>query len=55
MDDEYYSLREFTHIWQWLALTPPAVVKAHLGISDATVALLSKTKQTVVGPDPNLK
>lgn len=55
MDDGYYSLWEFKHMWQWLALTPPAVVKAHLGVSDATIALLSKTKQTVVGPDPNLK
>ncbi|KAF8702901.1 hypothetical protein AX14_014336 [Amanita brunnescens Koide BX004] len=39
---------------QWLALTPPNVVKAHLGVSDATIALLSKTKPIVVGPDPNL-
>ncbi|KAF8629623.1 hypothetical protein AX15_003359 [Amanita polypyramis BW_CC] len=39
---------------QWLALIPPNVVKAHLGISDETVAKLNKTKQTVVGPDPNL-
>ncbi|KAK2460171.1 hypothetical protein APHAL10511_007850 [Amanita phalloides] len=39
---------------QWLALTPPEVVKAHLGISDATVAILKKAKQTVVGPDSNL-
>ncbi|GJJ10026.1 hypothetical protein Clacol_004252 [Clathrus columnatus] len=33
---------------QWLALTPPELVKAHLGIDDATVALFNKTKQTVV-------
>ncbi|KIL65740.1 hypothetical protein M378DRAFT_76518 [Amanita muscaria Koide BX008] len=39
---------------QWLALTPPAVVKAHLGLSDAVIAKLTKTKQTVVGPDPNI-
>ncbi|KAF8230591.1 oxalate oxidase [Tricholoma matsutake] len=33
---------------QWLALTPPALVKEHLGFSDATMALLSKTKPIVV-------
>ncbi|KAF8872579.1 RmlC-like cupin domain-containing protein [Infundibulicybe gibba] len=34
---------------QWLALTPPSLVKAHLGLSDDTIAHLSKTKNTVVG------
>ncbi|KAI1797166.1 oxalate decarboxylase [Ganoderma leucocontextum] len=34
---------------QWLALTPPDLVKAHLDLDDATIALLSKTKYTVVG------
>ncbi|KZV65237.1 oxalate decarboxylase [Peniophora sp. CONT] len=33
---------------QWLALTPPALVKAHLGFDDATIAMLNKTKQIVV-------
>jgi oxalate decarboxylase family bicupin protein len=33
---------------QWLALTPPKLVKAHLGLSDETIAHLSKTKQFVV-------
>ncbi|KIJ50983.1 hypothetical protein M422DRAFT_159145 [Sphaerobolus stellatus SS14] len=33
---------------QWLALTPPELVKAHLNIDDETVALFNKTKQTVV-------
>lgn len=33
---------------QWLALTPPAVVKAHLGFSEETIRRLSKTKQEVV-------
>jgi oxalate decarboxylase family bicupin protein len=33
---------------QWLALTPPALVKAHLQLSDATIASLSKTKNVVV-------
>ncbi|RPD74751.1 oxalate decarboxylase [Lentinus tigrinus ALCF2SS1-7] len=35
---------------QWLALTPPDLVKAHLDLDDATIAALSKTKKTVVGP-----
>ncbi|KAJ7056856.1 oxalate decarboxylase [Mycena amicta] len=35
---------------QWLALTPPALVKAHLQLSDETIASLSKTKPVVVGP-----
>ncbi|THH17142.1 hypothetical protein EW146_g3616 [Bondarzewia mesenterica] len=35
---------------QWLALTPPELVKAHLGLSDETISQLKKTKQTVVGP-----
>ncbi|KAF8337804.1 RmlC-like cupin domain-containing protein [Amanita rubescens] len=50
----YLEIFKSENIRQWLALTPPEVVKAHLGIPDATVALLSKTKQTVVGPDRNL-
>jgi len=33
---------------QWLALSPPALVKAHLGFDDATIAHLNKTKQVVV-------
>ncbi|KAF8837637.1 oxalate decarboxylase [Paxillus ammoniavirescens] len=35
---------------QWLALTPPEIVKAHLGLSDETIAAMNKTKQIVVGP-----
>ncbi|KAJ7875463.1 oxalate decarboxylase [Mycena leptocephala] len=34
---------------QWLALTPPDLVKAHLQLSDETIASLSKTKPVVVG------
>jgi len=34
----------------WLALTPPALVQAHLGFDMATIALLPKTKPIVVGP-----
>ncbi|KAH9850306.1 oxalate decarboxylase [Lenzites betulinus] len=35
---------------QWLALTPPDLVKAHLQLSDETISKLSKTKPIVVGP-----
>jgi len=35
---------------QWLALTPPELVKAHLGFDDTTIAHLNKTKQTVAAP-----
>ncbi|OSD06480.1 oxalate decarboxylase [Trametes coccinea BRFM310] len=35
---------------QWLALTPPELVKAHLQLSDETISQLSKTKPVVVGP-----
>ncbi|KAI0359916.1 oxalate decarboxylase [Trametes cingulata] len=35
---------------QWLALTPPDLVKAHLDLDDETIAHLSKTKPIVVGP-----
>ncbi|THV07830.1 oxalate decarboxylase [Dendrothele bispora CBS 962.96] len=34
---------------QWLALTPPDLVKAHLALDDDTIAHLSKTKPTVIG------
>ncbi|TFK55820.1 oxalate decarboxylase [Heliocybe sulcata] len=40
---------------QWLALTPPALVKAHLNISDELIASFNKTKATVVAPDPYLR
>ncbi|EPQ59336.1 oxalate decarboxylase [Gloeophyllum trabeum ATCC 11539] len=40
---------------QWLALVPPALVKAHLNISDELIATFNKTKATVVAPDPYLK
>jgi len=33
---------------QWLALTPPELVKAHLGFSDEIISHLSKEKQTLV-------
>ncbi|KAI0340405.1 oxalate decarboxylase [Trametopsis cervina] len=35
---------------QWLALTPPDMVKATLNLDDETMAHLSKVKQVVVGP-----
>ena len=33
---------------QWMALTPPELVQAHLNLDDATMAGLSKTKPIVV-------
>ncbi|KAH7344215.1 oxalate decarboxylase [Rhizoctonia solani] len=35
---------------QWLALTPPDMVKAHLQLSDETISQLQKVKPIVVGP-----
>ncbi|KAI0787802.1 oxalate decarboxylase [Fomes fomentarius] len=35
---------------QWLALTPPELVKAHLQLSDETISQLSKVKPVVVAP-----
>lgn len=35
---------------QWLALTPPELVKAHLDLSDDTMEHLSKVKPVVVAP-----
>ncbi|KAJ7266554.1 oxalate decarboxylase [Mycena rebaudengoi] len=34
---------------QWLALTPPDLVKAHLQLDDATIANLTKVKPVVIG------
>ncbi|KIK54810.1 hypothetical protein GYMLUDRAFT_48363 [Collybiopsis luxurians FD-317 M1] len=34
---------------QWLALTPPSLVKAHLNLDDETIAKLSKTKPIIIG------
>ncbi|KAG7087189.1 hypothetical protein E1B28_013170 [Marasmius oreades] len=40
---------------QWLALTPPALVKAHLGLDDATIQELTKFKEkAIVVPPLNL-
>jgi oxalate decarboxylase len=33
---------------QWMALTPPELVQAHLNLDDATMAALSKTKPIIV-------
>lgn len=35
---------------QWLALTPPGLVKAHLNLSDEVIAGLSKSPRSIVGP-----
>jgi hypothetical protein len=44
-----------TTISQWLALTPPQLVKAHLGVDDAFIEQLQKfkTKASLVGPAIN--
>jgi oxalate decarboxylase len=33
---------------QWMALTPPGLVQAHLNLDDATIAALSKNKPIIV-------
>ena len=43
------GLYEDISLTQWLALTPPELVKAHLGFSNETIAKLSTTKHQVVG------
>jgi oxalate decarboxylase len=35
---------------QWMALTPPELVQAHLNLDQETIAVLSKDKPVVVGP-----
>jgi oxalate decarboxylase len=35
---------------QWMALTPPDLVQAHLNLDQETIAVLSKDKPVVVGP-----
>ena len=35
---------------QWMALTPPELVKAHLNIDDRTLAALSKDKRIITAP-----
>ncbi|KZV82507.1 oxalate oxidase [Exidia glandulosa HHB12029] len=42
---------EDVSLTQWLALTPPALVKAHLHLSDASISKLSKEKAVVVAGD----
>jgi oxalate decarboxylase len=37
---------------QWMALTPPEFVQAHLNLDDATMAALRKDKQVVVASQP---
>ena len=37
---------------QWMALTPPELVQAHLNLDDATMAALRKDKQIVVSSQP---
>jgi oxalate decarboxylase len=35
---------------QWLALTPPALVKTHLNVGDAFILHLQETKPVVLKP-----
>ena len=35
---------------QWMALTPPALVQAHLNLDQQTMAALRKDKPVIVGP-----
>ncbi|EEF58908.1 oxalate decarboxylase family bicupin [Pedosphaera parvula] len=35
---------------QWMALTPPKLVEAHLNLDQKTMAVLSKNKPVIVGP-----
>jgi oxalate decarboxylase len=35
---------------QWMALTPPELVRAHLGLGRDTMAGLSKDKPVIVAP-----
>jgi oxalate decarboxylase family bicupin protein len=44
------ALFEDVSLTQWLALTPHELVKAHLGLDDATIDSFSRVKQEVVGP-----
>jgi len=44
------NLYEDISLNQWLALTPPDMVKAHLQLSDETISQLQKVKPLVVGP-----
>ncbi|KAJ3556783.1 hypothetical protein NM688_g1826 [Phlebia brevispora] len=41
---------EDVSLQQWLALTPPEIVQAHLQLDNETIAHLNATKATVVGP-----
>jgi oxalate decarboxylase len=34
---------------QWMALTPPGLIEAHLNLDDQTIADLSKHKPIIVG------
>ena len=45
MTDRYQDIS----LRQWLALTPPSLVKAHLNLTDDVINSLNKTKPIVVG------
>ena len=51
--DALFSLTDIAQdisLTQWLALTPAAMVQAHLNLGDNLINNLNKTKQFVVGP-----
>lgn len=52
MSSNYNILDRFQDISlsQWLALTPPELVKEHLQVSDETIGKFQKEKQLAVGP-----
>ncbi|KAJ3542026.1 hypothetical protein NM688_g6014 [Phlebia brevispora] len=52
---EVYKTDQYSDVSlsQWLALTPPELVKAHLGISDATLQQLAKFKEEAVVVAPS--
>jgi hypothetical protein len=45
---QYVGLFQDISLTQWLALTPPELVKAHLGFSDEVISKLSREKLEVV-------
>ena len=50
LSDTYVDHYQDISLAQWLALIPPALVKAHLNLTDDMISHLNKTKALVVGP-----
>ena len=51
---DYADIAQDISLTQWLALTPAAMVQAHLNLGGNLINNLNKTKQFVVGPAANL-